>query len=475
MLYSQETMNKDIAISVRQVSKKFRLFSSAKERLAEALHPFRKQFHHEFWALNDINFELKSGQTIGILGRNGSGKSTLLQIICGVMQATQGEVHVSGRIAALLELGAGFNPNFTGRENAILNGAIMGISRKDMVLRLLTIENFADIGQFFDQPVKTYSSGMYARLAFACAINVDPDILVVDEALSVGDAKFQNKCYMQFKRIQASGKTIIFVSHSTEAILRNCDSALLLDGGRLVAQGEPQAIVDRYYELLFPPNPDAKTFDLIDEAPISTSLSPIDSDDIAFDPSAIQGICEQRNSYNHNEFRFGDREVEVADYVVTAGRHLYPTEIQSGSPLSLSVRFKVNNFNGLLSVGLALKTVDGVKLYGTNTISNGVSIPRVNAGESFWVRFDISANVGPGDLFIDIGCGDWSSPPARPLDRRHSLIHLVVSADGKFDGLSNCFAKLSVFDAPVANTSAKNPQTISSYDLVSSLGEKVGD
>lgn len=445
----------DIAISVQQVSKKYRLFDSNKERLIEALHPFRKQYHREFWALRDVSFDIKNGETIGILGRNGSGKSTLLQIICSVTRPTLGEVQVNGRISALLELGAGFNPEFTGRNNVLLSGAIMGIPRKEMLLRLPRIEAFADIGEFFDQPVKTYSSGMYARLAFACSINVDPDILVVDEALSVGDAKFQNKCFMQFKDFQARGKTIIFVSHSTEAVLRNCTSALLIDGGQLVAQGEPQFIVDRYYERLFPSDPNTRKF--IDQialknvgqhAAVSTAGdSPMSLTDTL---SAVVGRCEMRNSYNSNEFRFGDRGVEVADYILAAGNTVFPVEIWSGSEVSLYVRLKVNDFCGLLSAGFALKTVDGVKLFGTNTISCGLQLPHVTSGENLWVRFDFFMNVGSGDVFIDLGCGDWTSPPARPLDRRHSVIHLSVSADQKFDGLSNCFVRASVADAQVS-------------------------
>src|SRR5437016_1893645 len=200
-------MTEEVAISVRDVTKKYRLFRSPQEILKEALHPFRKRYHREFWALNGVSFDVAPGQTVGILGRNGSGKSTLLQIIAGIIQATSGEVIVNGRISALLELGAGFNPEFTGRENAHFQAQLMDLSREEIDRRLPEIEAFADIGEFFDQPVKTYSSGMFVRVAFASAINVDPDILIVDEALAVGDAKFQNKCFLKFKEFQGAGKT----------------------------------------------------------------------------------------------------------------------------------------------------------------------------------------------------------------------------------------------------------------------------
>ena len=244
-------MKNSIAVSVQNVSKKFRLFGSPKDRFWEALHPFNKKYHREFWALKDISFEVTKGMTLGIIGRNGSGKSTLLQVICSVLRPTLGTVTVNGRISALLELGAGFNPEFTGRDNVLLNGALMGFTRAEMEERFPMIEDFADIGEFINQPVKTYSSGMFVRLAFAAAINVDPDILVIDEALAVGDAKFQHKCYQKFIEFQQAGKTIIFVSHSTDAIVSHCNRAILLEKGEVVEIGEPKHIINYYIDLLF--------------------------------------------------------------------------------------------------------------------------------------------------------------------------------------------------------------------------------
>ncbi|MDI3464444.1 MAG: Teichoic acid export ATP-binding protein TagH [Nitrospira sp.] len=452
-------MHTRTAIAVRNVSKKFKLFNSPKDRLLEALHPLRKQYHHEFWALRDVSFELNQGETIGIVGKNGSGKSTLLQIICGVMLPTSGHVQANGRIAAMLELGAGFNPEFTGRDNAILNGATMGISRKEMLKKLPYIEDFADIGEFFDRPVKIYSSGMYARLAFACSINVDPDILIVDEALSVGDAKFQNKCYMHFKRFQAEGKTIILVSHSTDAILRQCTRALLIDGGRVITEGEPQFVIDRYYQLLFPSN---RGNECVDFRPESMGgrrdFACLQGNGLPTllpgGVSHMAGTCEDRNSYNKDEFRFGDREAEIVDYVLLCEGRLFPIEIPSGAKVGLYVCLKSNNFDGQLSAGFAIKTVDAVKLFGANTISSGIRIS-MKPREMLWIRFDFFMNIGPGDVFIDLGCGDWTEPPARPLDRRHSVIHLVVTANGRFDGLSNCFVDISVMSqSPAAGFEA---------------------
>ena len=236
-------MNNNIAINVKNLSKKYQLYETPKHRLIEALHPFRKKYHHDFWALRDVSFEVVSGSTIGILGRNGSGKSTLLQIICGILTPTQGEVKVNGRVSALLELGSGFNPEFTGRENAFMGGSIMGISRKEMDERFGEIASFADIGEFIDQPVRIYSSGMYIRLAFAVAINVDPDILIIDEALAVGDVKFQKKCLRRLEQLKNNKNlTTIFVTHSLAMMSNFVDKAILLNNGCIVDYGYPSEV-----------------------------------------------------------------------------------------------------------------------------------------------------------------------------------------------------------------------------------------
>lgn len=205
-----------------------------------------KRYHRDFTALNDVSFDIKKGETIGIIGRNGSGKSTLLQLICGVLIPTSGRVRVNGRISALLELGAGFNPEFTGRENVIFQGALLGMERCEMLRRLDNIVAFAEIGDFLDQPVRTYSSGMFVRLAFATAIHVDPEILVVDEALSVGDIDFQAKCLMHMRNLMDSGITVLFVSHSMQAISANCSRVLLLEHGRTAFDGQPDAAIERH-------------------------------------------------------------------------------------------------------------------------------------------------------------------------------------------------------------------------------------
>ncbi|WP_192384899.1 ABC transporter ATP-binding protein [Mesorhizobium silamurunense] len=250
--------DQNVAIRVRNVSKHYVMFERPEDRFKQMVVPRLerligrppRRYFRDFAALSGVTFEIGRGETVGIIGRNGSGKSTLLQIICGTLQPTSGSVEVNGRIAALLELGAGFNPEFTGRENVFLNASILGVPRKEMEWRFDDIARFADIGPFIDQPVKTYSSGMYVRLAFATAINVDPDILVVDEALAVGDEAFQRKCFARIEDIKDKGGTILFVSHGAQTIVQLCTRAMLIDAGELILEGRPKTIVGQYQRLV---------------------------------------------------------------------------------------------------------------------------------------------------------------------------------------------------------------------------------
>ncbi len=239
----------DIAISLEDVSKEYLLYRKPIERILEIFHPFRKKYHSSFCALSDINFQLKKGESLGVIGRNGCGKSTLLQLITGIQKPTKGSVHVNGRISALLELGAGFNPEFTGRENVYLNTAILGFSKQETDDRFKEIAEFADIGEFIDRPVKTYSSGMYIRLAFAVAVSVKPEILIIDEALSVGDIFFQQKCMTHMQKMM-EGCTIVLVSHDTHSIVNLCDRVLLIEDGKVIFQGDPVEAVSEYTKIL---------------------------------------------------------------------------------------------------------------------------------------------------------------------------------------------------------------------------------
>jgi len=239
-------------ISVHGLSKSYKLYKSKTDRGLDLFLPFAKPRHKDFHALSDISFTVEEGESIGIIGRNGSGKSTLLKILSGVLSPSAGEIHVSGKVASLLELGAGFNPDLTGRENIYFNGALMGCTKSQMNERIAEIINFADIGDFIDQPVKIYSSGMFVRLAFAAAVHVDPDILIIDEALAVGDVLFQKKCVDFMRNFKERGKTILFVSHDIFTVKSFCSRLILINDGKIVAIGEPDEVANRYYQIMFP-------------------------------------------------------------------------------------------------------------------------------------------------------------------------------------------------------------------------------
>ncbi|MCP4664724.1 MAG: ABC transporter ATP-binding protein, partial [Deltaproteobacteria bacterium] len=242
-----------VSISVRHLGKCYNIYKNPQDKLKEVLSFGRRTFHREFWALRHVSLDVKKGETVGIVGRNGSGKSTLLQIICGTLAPTTGSVRIQGRVAALLELGSGFNPEFTGRENVFMNAAVLGLSTEEIHERYQSILDFADIGDFVEQPVKTYSSGMQVRLAFAVAVNVDPDILVVDEALAVGDEIFRRKCFSRIHEMKERGATILFVSHSAGAVIELCDRAYLLDRGEAILNGVPKTVISKYHQLIYAP------------------------------------------------------------------------------------------------------------------------------------------------------------------------------------------------------------------------------
>lgn len=432
-------------IAVRSVSKKFRLFTSPTERLWEALHPLRKQYHHEFWALRDISFEVGRGEVVGILGRNGSGKSTLLQVICAVMQVTSGEVRVDGRISALLELGAGFNPEFTGRDNVILNGAIMGFSRKEMLRRLPEIETFADIGEFFDQPVKTYSSGMFVRVAFAAAIHVDPDVLVVDEALAVGDAKFQRKCLLQIEKIRANGAAILFVSHSLETITSLCSRAIILENGTLISDGEPKVVAEQYLTLLFSESKAEMQGEALQGEP--SSVSGVPHPEVVHSTDAV--LCEddsiwtnipmsQRPGYNHHEIRTTNGGAVIADFVMMGNGRTDVSSIVSGTMLTIFMKVQFTEDVAQPIVGFELKTDKGITITGSNTYLSRVPLCPVSKGDGkvYQIEFDVPLNAG--DYFIDLGVAKYDgSPGGYILDVRRSMIYLMVTrmTEKRFDGI----------------------------------------
>lgn len=414
--------NKEVVIAIRDVVKSFRLFASPRERLLTALHPLRKKPAREFRALQGLSLEIHKGEIVGILGRNGSGKSTLLQIVCGIIQPTHGQVLVKGRVSALLELGAGFNPEFSGRENVILNGAIMGFSREEMLRRLPQISAFADIGEFLDRPVKTYSSGMFVRLAFAAAIHVDPDILIVDEALSVGDASFQHRCYQKIREFMAAGKTILVVSHATDMLLRICDRGVVIDGGALRHVGPIAEAVTHYHALLFgsqlaapdiAPTPKNDR----DKVNVSTHERTILSND------STERVTE-RATYNPHETRLGSGLVKLVDYEIVADGTIDPPAIPAHADVELIVKLHFGVALERVSFGFALVSLDGSYVAGTNSDMTDGPYLAAGAGECLLVRLRWRAHLVGGEYFLNLGCHHFPQGEKIFLDVRRSLARL---------------------------------------------------
>lgn len=414
-------MSDDIVISVRNLSKKYRLYDSPKHRLKEALSPFRKSYHHDFWALRDITFDIPKGSTFGIIGRNGSGKSTLLQIVCGVLQQTTGSVTIKGRISALLELGSGFNPEYTGRQNVYMNGAILGLTRSEVNERIESIIDFADIGEFIDQPLKIYSSGMSVRLAFAVAASIEPEVLIVDEALAVGDVKFQTKCFRRFEDLVTHGTSVLFVTHSTEQIVRHCDRAILLENGGILMEGVPKEVTNRYLDLLFG----------VDRIP-ETSVVP-DSERDFLKKGGISrnelGRFENRPGYNSYEYRWGSREAEIVDFLLTTDGVTHSNCIKSGQELYLVIWVDFKKSVRYPIFALTIKTPDGVTVYGCNSkdFDKGPLVIPAQENSHYKVVFRLSNhNLGMGDYLISLGVVKDEAGEIIPLDRRYDSIHFTV-------------------------------------------------
>ncbi len=422
-------------VTVSQLSKCFKLYSGPKERVKEWIHPFKKKYHHAFWALKDISLSIEKGETLGIIGPNGSGKSTLLQIITRIMFPTSGSVNVKGKISALLELGTGFDAELSGRDNLYLNGSLMGLSRQQIHDRIPLIEEFAAIGEYIDQPVKLYSSGMFVRLAFSAAIHVDPDILIVDEALAVGDIKFQNKCYRKFREFKALGKTIIFVTHSTDLVAKHCDRAVLLYQGALIMDGEPNDVINRYLELLLGKDPDGEKdvepFDSGNEQQISIAMLK-NPDELnpavkAFiEKSSLADVCDHNPTYNPNEHRYGNHKGRILDYLIVSDEKNNPNRVEAHAFLQIYVKYHFLEKTDIPIYGFTLKTLDGIEVFGSNTFYEKMDVKSRQAGEQSIVQFSLPMSLISGEYFISIGLAEFVDGETPPVDRRYDLIHLTV-------------------------------------------------
>jgi lipopolysaccharide transport system ATP-binding protein len=411
------------AICVENVSKSFHIYEKPRHRLQQFVFPqldrvfgkTARSFYKEFWALNGISLRIGKGETVGIIGKNGSGKSTLLQIICGTLTPTSGHVETHGRVAALLELGSGFNPDFSGRENVYLNGSVLGLSREEIEERFDDITAFADIGDFIDQPVKTYSSGMMVRLAFAVAINADPEILVVDEALSVGDELFQRKCFSRIEAIRDKGATILFVSHSGGAIVELCDRAILVDSGELLASGEPKSIVGQYQTLLYAPAD--KRPAIRDRIKRGAMLAVADEDTAEEIPAKEAGHKAEPTSAPEMEEQYNPALVpqSTIEYESRGARIEKPRILleHSDTQVNCLCRGRVYRYAydvrlvdaaHHLRFGMMIKTVSGVDLGGgVSAAELRDSVPFMPAGSVIQVEFRFTCSLNPGTYFLNAG------------------------------------------------------------------------
>ncbi len=409
------------AISVRNLSKCYQIYDQPSDRLKQSLFAridrwrglTDKRYFREFWALRGVSFEVGRGETVGIVGRNGSGKSTLLQMICGTLSPTGGEIETHGRVAALLELGSGFNPEFTGRENVYLNGAVLGLSREELERRFDAIVEFADIGDFLDQPVKTYSSGMVVRLSFAVAINVDPQILVVDEALAVGDELFQRKCFARIEAIRDAGATILFVSHSGGTVVELCDRAVLLDGGEMIALGAPKQIIGKYQKLLYAPA--AKRAEIRAEI-LASGTQPLLT---AAEAVAQVAVEPRRASLEHEpepeEFFDEGLRPQSTVYYESLGARIQSPEVLTLAGDRVNCLRRGKSYRYVYKVafdrdarnvrfGMLIKTLSGVELGGSISApiaSDGLAL--VTAGTTIAVEFRFTCSVNPGLYFLNSG------------------------------------------------------------------------
>jgi len=421
-------MSSEIAIKVENLSKCYQIYAHPRDRLKQMLLPKMQrlvtqtphQYYREFWALKDVSFEVKKGETVGIIGRNGSGKSTLLQIITGTLAPTSGSVTTHGRIAALLELGSGFNPDFTGRENVYLNGTLLGLTTAQIDEKFDVIAAFADIGDHLNQPVKTYSSGMYVRLAFAVQACLEPDILIVDEALSVGDEKFQRKCFDYIERLRSNGCTILLVTHSTATVEKFCQRAMLLHNGNLHGFSAAKEIVDQYHALLYSDEKaylrylNNQTESRVPEQPLGATPSGL---------NVSESNASKGQSDNSGMLKAVITKWNTLDFL---GEH---SEVfQTGDTVKILFSAEVIQPIKEIQAGILLRTVEGVSVFGTSSLYHGKNYPHPKAPSRLQFEFTITLDLCPGSYFVTLAIAEAiTANDMNYLDRKTDVIVLKVN------------------------------------------------
>ncbi len=436
--------SKNSAISVKDVTKIYRLYEKPIDRLKEAMSITHKNYHRDFYALNGISFDVNKGETVGIIGTNGSGKSTILKIITGVLTPTTGEVEVDGVISALLELGAGFNMDYTGIENIFMNGTMMGFSRKEMEAKLQDILEFADIGDFVYQPVKTYSSGMFVRLAFALAINVEPEILIVDEALSVGDVFFQAKCYRRMEEIRKNGTTILMVTHDMGAIIKYCDRVVVLNKGAFIAQGEPGKMVDLYKKIL------ANQMDQLEDELVelnSEEMSDFSGDSAAGQrrkAEAHSGLMKEKLTINPAKTEYGDGRAEIVDFGLFDERGNLTNLLLKGEMFTIKERIHFNTGLDTPIFTYTIKDKRGADLTGTNTMYESADVKPVKNGDEYEVEFSQKMSLQGGEYLLSMSCTGFENGEHVVYHRLYDIANITVISNKNTVGVYDMESEVKV-------------------------------
>ena len=426
--------DKKIAIQVKDLEKVYKLYDKPSDRVKEALGFGRGKRHTEHHALKGVNLTIYQGETVGIIGTNGSGKSTILKIITGVLNPTRGDVTVNGRISALLELGAGFNMEYNGIENIYLNGTMIGFSEKEISEKLNDILEFADIGEYVHQPVKTYSSGMFVRLAFAVAINIEPEILIVDEALSVGDVFFQAKCYHKFEEFKQMGKTIVFVSHDLSSISKYCDRVVLLNQGVKLGEGAPKEMIDRYKQVLVGQY-------TVEE---SDTESLLEDEQLRRAAAKGSGAADKALNVNPEVLEYGSKKAVITEYYIADDKERKTAALIKGS--RFHIHMKVNIMENIEAPVFAftIKNSKGTEITGTNTMFEKAFLESVKAGETKEIIFTQDMNLQGGEYLLSLGVTGYEGDEFTVYHRLYDIMNITVISDKDTVGFYDMNSKIQV-------------------------------
>lgn len=424
---------RQVAIDVRDVKKVYKLYERRSDRVKDAFGLMKKNPPKKHYALNGVNLQIKTGETVGIIGTNGSGKSTILKIITGVLHPTEGEVVVNGRISALLELGAGFNMEYNGIENVYLNGTMMGFSKKEIDEKLPDILEFADIGDYVYQPCKTYSSGMFVRLAFAVAINIEPEILIVDEALSVGDVFFQAKCYHKFEEFKKMGKTIVFVSHDLSSINKYCDRVYLLNKGTLLGEGSPKEMIDTYKRVLvgqYEPGAEDNT-DLLEDTELQANAK------------------EAAKGQNPKVLEYGTKQAEIVEYYITDDRGVKTNAILKNSEFTIHMKAVFYEDVKAPIFAYTIKNVIGVEITGTNTMVEKAFLESGKAGQKKVISFTQKMTLQGGEYLLSLGLTGYNGDVFEVYHRLYDVLSVTVVSDKDTVGYYDMNSRITMHDEEV--------------------------